>query len=194
MKKIIPILLTLLLIVGLLPVSAFAAEEKCDIFEREAVTSKKSEGGLFLLNTFEVDASGWSANYNYPLTIRAVDGKKIITRIEAKVAWYGWNYGNVIVSSGNKEQNDEVANNSIVSVSDINASEFSFTCSNGWIQFSEITVYYKDNDGGVGSILSHGYPEIIFGVGGLAVGFLVAMLIFRKKKVDVSSTSAGDKE
>ena len=43
------------------------------------------------------------------------------------------------------------------------------------------------------SILSNGYPEIIFGVGGLAVGFVAAMLVFRKKKVAVSST-ADDEE
>ena len=45
-----------------------------------------------------------------------------------------------------------------------------------------------------GSILSHGYPEIVYGIGGLAVGFLVAMFIFRKKKVAVSSTSTDDEE
>ena len=44
------------------------------------------------------------------------------------------------------------------------------------------------------STLSLGYPEIVFGVGGLAVGFIAAMLIFRKKKVAVSSTAADDEE
>ena len=32
------------------------------------------------------------------------------------------------------------------------------------------------------TIISQGYPEIVYGVGGLAVGFFAAMLIFRKKK------------
>ena len=45
-----------------------------------------------------------------------------------------------------------------------------------------------------GSILSQGYPEIVYGIGGLAVGFIAAMLIFRKKKVAVSSTSTDDEE
>ena len=45
-----------------------------------------------------------------------------------------------------------------------------------------------------GSILSHGYPEIVYGIGGLAVGFFAAMLIFRKKKVAVSSMAADDEE
>ena len=45
-----------------------------------------------------------------------------------------------------------------------------------------------------GSILSQGYPEIVYGIGGLAVGFFAAMLIFRKKKVAVSSTAADDEE
>ena len=44
------------------------------------------------------------------------------------------------------------------------------------------------------SILSVGYPEIVYGIGGLAVGFFAAMLIFRKKKVAVSSTSTDDEE
>ena len=44
------------------------------------------------------------------------------------------------------------------------------------------------------SILSVGCPEIVYGIGGLAVGFIAAMLIFRKKKVAVSSTAADDEE
>ena len=32
-----------------------------------------------------------------------------------------------------------------------------------------------------GSAISQGHPEIVFGIGGLAVGFLAAMLIFRKR-------------
>lgn len=247
MKKIIPFLLALILLVGLLPISSFAAEEKCDVFERQWVTSKNSKNGLFSLKTFKVDNDGWCANFVDPLLIRAVDGKTIITRIEAKVGCYGWNYANVNVSSGNKAQNYAVEDKSIVSVTDINASEFYVTCSSGWIQFQEITVYYKDNGGtpsgddvipnerpmdedldeerdkklpedrdedpgkrpndigdidheeagsdegshvndsknhnsGGGSVLSKGYPEIIYGVGGLAVGFLAAMIIFRRNK------------
>ena len=44
------------------------------------------------------------------------------------------------------------------------------------------------------SMLSEGYPEIVYGIGGLAVGFFAAMLIFRKKKVAVSTTSTEDEE
>lgn len=44
------------------------------------------------------------------------------------------------------------------------------------------------------STLSTGYLEIVYGIGGLAVGFFAAMLIFRKKKVVVSSTAADDEE
>lgn len=45
-----------------------------------------------------------------------------------------------------------------------------------------------------GSVISQGHPEIVFGIGGLAVGFFAAMLIFRKKKVAVGSTAADDEE
>ena len=44
------------------------------------------------------------------------------------------------------------------------------------------------------STFSTGYPEIVYGIGGLAVGFFASMLIFRKKKVAVSSTSADDEK
>ena len=45
-----------------------------------------------------------------------------------------------------------------------------------------------------GSMLSVGRPEIVYGIGGLAVGFIAAMLIFRKKKTAVSSASAENEE
>ena len=35
---------------------------------------------------------------------------------------------------------------------------------------------------GPGAVISQGHPEIVFGIGGLVVGFFTAMLIFRKKK------------
>ena len=50
-----------------------------------------------------------------------------------------------------------------------------------------------ESDTKIGTVLSAGYPEVIYAVGGLAVGFVAAMLIFRKKKVAVSST-ADDEE
>ena len=56
-------------------------------------------------------------------------------------------------------------------------------------------VYYGCNVvRSLGSILSEGSSETIFAVGGLAVGFVAAMLIFRKKKVAVSSMAADDEE
>ena len=47
---------------------------------------------------------------------------------------------------------------------------------------------------GLGSVLSEGYPEIIYGIGGLAVGFVAAMFIFRRKKVAVSSADSEEDE
>ena len=44
------------------------------------------------------------------------------------------------------------------------------------------------------STISYGYPEIIYAIGGIAIGVVATLLISRKKKVAVSSTSAGDKE
>ena len=45
-----------------------------------------------------------------------------------------------------------------------------------------------------GSILSHGYPEIIYAIGGVAIGVVATLLISRKKKVAVSSMAADDEE
>ena len=45
-----------------------------------------------------------------------------------------------------------------------------------------------------GTILSTGYSEIVYGIGGIAIGVVATLLISRKKKVAVSSTSAGNKE
>ena len=45
-----------------------------------------------------------------------------------------------------------------------------------------------------GSVLSEGSLTVVVGVAGLAAGFLVAMLIFRKKKAAVISMSAEDEE
>ena len=43
-----------------------------------------------------------------------------------------------------------------------------------------------------GSILSHGYPEIVYGIGGIAIGVVATLLISRKKKVAVSSAAGED--
>ena len=38
-----------------------------------------------------------------------------------------------------------------------------------------------------GSVISQGHPEIVFGIGGLVIGFFAVMLVFRKKKSTLSS-------
>ena len=45
-----------------------------------------------------------------------------------------------------------------------------------------------------GSIISQGYPEIIYAIGGVAIGVIVTLLISRKKKTAVSSASAENEE
>ena len=44
------------------------------------------------------------------------------------------------------------------------------------------------------STISHGYPEIVYGICGIAIGVVATLLISRKKKATVSSTAAEDKE
>ena len=63
MKKIIPILLTLLLLVGLMPIGAFAAEEKCETFICDGVTTMV-EGEYFNLSAkFGIGKGGWEGGY-----------------------------------------------------------------------------------------------------------------------------------
>lgn len=45
-----------------------------------------------------------------------------------------------------------------------------------------------------GSVLSHGYPEIIYAIGGIAIGVVATLLISRKKKATVSSTATENEE
>ena len=59
---------------------------------------------------------------------------------------------------------------------------------------------YGPNGGDTNSVtasaISGGYPEIVFAIGGLAVGFVAAMLIFKKKSkpVLVEGTANEDEE
>ena len=152
MKKIISVFLTLVLCVGLfaaLGASAYAANEMTDIFEFEEVKNKTSKNGNFELSTTYVSDNGWAGGGgrdNDTLTIYAPNNDLMITRIEAVIGNYGWSYGKVGVSgTAHKEQNDRVENGKTVTVTNINASEFSFAGGSDWVAFKNITVYYTDD-------------------------------------------------
>ena len=51
-----------------------------------------------------------------------------------------------------------------------------------------------ESDTKIGTVLSAGYPEVIYAVGGLAVGVVATLLISRRKKVAASSTAEDEEE
>ncbi len=141
MKKIVSLVLVLVLCVGMLSTVAFADEEMSDTITFEQVYSKKSENGLFTLTTTEVDKDGWYGGDTDTLTITAADGLTI-TRIDAVIGYFSWNYNNVGVSGSAVKDNLPSEDGDIVTVSNINASEFSFVGGSNFAQFKNITVYY----------------------------------------------------
>lgn len=283
MKKVVSLLLALVLMVGLLFTAAFADEEEMsDTITFEQVKSKTSDNGLFTLTATDVNESGWRSGFDKTLTITAANGL-IITRIEAELDRYsspcdGLNAsGDAIIQS--MLEKDGVK---IVSITNINSSEFSITGGIKLVEFKNITVYYTgtrthsygENNVCVGcgltkckieghtlengfckfcdyfdatkhthdfidgvckcgtacqheepvtevvsaekkycpdcgkvislteitnpeknaSVLSKGYPEIVLGVGGVALGLVGGLLIGKKKKAPAANGSEKEDE
>ena len=191
MRRIISLAICLLMVFAL-SVPAFAAEEKCDIITFENVTSKKSDNGLFTLKTNKVSSQGWWCGENkYQIKILG-EPELTITRIEAELTKNGAFYKDVAISHGNIQEKKWIEN--IFIVTDIDSRGFYFNFdSERYYTFKDIKVYYTDEASNTASMLSHGYPEIVYGIGGLAMGFLAAALIFRKKKTAVSGADSADK-
>ena len=199
MKKIIPVLLALLLMVGLMPVSAFAAEKKSDTIRFEEVYTKQSEKGLFTLDAHYYATNGWlgGTDQNY-ITITAADGL-LITDVEAKLVKFSEYYDQVGISSGAKRKDEVWENGCYVTVKDIDATTFSFSDGSDWAIFQNITVYYTEHThrynpgyvcecgkiapaGYTGSVLSGGNLTIIVGVAAAVVFGSGGFVLGRKKR------------
>lgn len=193
-KKLIPILLVVLLVVGLMPVNAFAEEPPSDrvVFETAKKDIGISEKGIFELTDACAGIDGWRGGTNDKwLKIRTLNGETI-TRIEARVGSWGKDYGNVGVSRGLKQPDGAVYDGTTVSVTNINSSEFSFSGGSDWVYFTEIKVFYT---GGTGSTLSQGNIWIASGVAVLAVAAVTVLVVVKKKKPAVANnTEKEDKE
>ena len=144
MKKIIPILLALILLVGLMPISAFAADEKSETFICDGKTLKV-EGENFNLSAEYIEKGGWDGGTSrYPLTITARDDGIRITHIDAHVCYYGILYDEVGVNRGRKvPESLGFATTGDVSVLDINYRDFSFSKGGITVPFDKITVYFE---------------------------------------------------
>ena len=142
MKKVVSLLLTLVLMVGLLSTAVFAEEkEQSDVIRFEQVLTKRSDKGLFTLTSTYADGDGWYCDDSDTLTITAAKGLTI-TRIEAEISYQYYYYGEVGVSGNAFKENYPMKNGDTVTVSRINSSEFSFVGGNYYVQFKNITVYY----------------------------------------------------
>ena len=183
MKKITSILLTVALLAAMLTVFAVPAsadsKEKYDTITFESVKSKKSDNGLFTLDTNRVASNGWwCGEGKYRIKILGESGLEI-TRIEAEIVYNKEFYKDVSISHGDIQRKE---GNTFV-VTDINSRGFYFEHdSQRFYSFKDIKVYYTGEASNTASILSQGYPGIVYGIGGIAVGFIAAMFIFKKKK------------
>lgn len=185
MKKIMPILLVILLMVGLMPVAAFAADDKTDKIIFNASASATSENGNFELSADKYGNYGWGIGPDLgTITISANNDKLTITSIDAVMGEGGGSFGYANFGGNlHKEPNGAVADGDTVSVSNINASEVSLTCKGTNIKFKDITVHYTGgSDGATGSILSEGNGVIICLIGVAAVIAVVVLVIMKKKK------------
>ncbi len=153
MKRFFSVVLTIIMAMSLC-VPAFAVE-------RDPKTDE-----LYETFTFDFDLAGWQittvetenfmletcvpawtavcgGDENYYTNIWVKEGKKAtITRIEARVLGYEYQYAGVGVTAGTKRENTNVKKGTWVHVDDINSSEFSFNGGTGHSEFDIIKVYY----------------------------------------------------
>ena len=150
MKKLIPVLLALLLMLGMLPVSVFAEEPVIYSEAIEFNESTSAESKYFKLTTHRVDGEGW---WGDPLTIEAKEGSvTVIRRIEAKVTWFPACFENAYIDHGYPYPRGKVQRGDTVYFEDINAT--SVTIGNEYsIVYNDIVVYYTYDANG------HSYDE-----------------------------------
>ncbi len=205
MKKLIPVLLVVLLMVGLLPTVAFAEGVNTDTIKFNGSYQATSEKGIFELNTTWVTEDGWCCGGTDTLTIRPTQNGITITRIDVVLGFFGEDFPNVLVSSGTKSEG-EVGEGDMVSVTEINSPNVSFygnPANGAYVYFKDITVYYNYHKveiganhvhtyicecgdiyipDGTASTLSEGNMTIVVGVACLALGLVGGLLIGKKKK------------
>ena len=147
MKKFISLILAVLMLLGVLPLSAMAEEEEpYEVIKFNGNTSAESEN--FLLSCKSANSNGWDGGTDfYYLTISAKSSSKyIIKRIEATVGpYYGKFYPRVGVKPGTKRENRTVYEGDTVHIDDIHSPTFSFAGGSDFIYFKDITVYYEEN-------------------------------------------------
>ena len=183
----------------------------------DSLTATSENGFFTLTADAIDHQDGWNGGGRYTLTIRAKNEAIIIKSIEAEIGFYYQYYDKVGVSGTAVKEDTPSKNHETVTVSNINSSEFSFTGGDDFALFKNITIHFciaahkhsyvpttvyvcdicgteapedyvpEVSGGNTASTLSEGNVTVLCSVGCLAIGFLVAMFIFKKKPATVSS-------
>ena len=142
-------ILTLLVLLLTAATGAWAQEQR----ETIVTTANVVEGTHFTISNNDafVDAQGMNADEG--ITVTPKNGETI-TKVFI-ISTFGYSYindGNTSVSSGTKEVTDA----GVINVIGVNASTFTFTCSNTSAQFSQFVVYYTEASAGIDLTPSEG--------------------------------------
>ena len=131
-------LFTLLVLLMTAVTGAWAQEQS----ETIATTANTVEGTHFTISNNGAYADGDGMNADGGITVTPKNGETITkVVISCTLASNNVNDGNTSVSSGTKEITN---GGGTITVTGVNASTFTFTCSNGGPQFGQFVVYYTE--------------------------------------------------
>ena len=144
--KLLGFMLTLALVIGLLPGMSLTAYADTEKSETIATTSKTVDGTHFTIsnNDGHADGDGMSANGGITVTPKNTE---YITKVVITCQFDPDDVsdGNTTVSSGTKTITNG-GETVTVTVTEVNANTFTFTCSEGGPQFNQFVVYYLESE------------------------------------------------
>lgn len=130
-------LLTLLALLMTVATGAWAQEQS----ETIATTANVVEGTHFTISSNDAYVNAQGMNADEGITVTAKNGETITkVFIICTVGYSNVHDYNTTVSSGTKEVTDA----GVINVTGVNASTFTFTCSDTSAQFSQFVVYYTE--------------------------------------------------
>ncbi len=144
-KKILSLLLTLVLLVGVLPGMSLTALAETEQSETIATTAKTVNGNHFTISSyFAHETYGMIAYKGLGGITVTPKNNEYITKVVITCDWQpGFvNNNNTTVSSGTKTITD---GGGTITVTDVNASTFNFKCDSSTPCFNPFVVYYLDS-------------------------------------------------
>ena len=142
--KLLGFMLTLALVIGLLPVMSLTAYADTEKSEMIATTSQTVDGTHFTISNNNGNANGDGMSANLGITVTPKN-TEYITKvvITCQIAPDNVSDGNTTVSSGTKTITN---GGGTITVTEVNANTFTFTCSDGGPQFNQFVVYYLESE------------------------------------------------